>query len=334
MLAVVLLFLLGLTWWRSGRIAQKTISPLVMGTTSRLIAVGKPHRIDAALAAARRELDAVNSRMSTYDAQSELSRFNRAEAGVEVPLSDETLEVLRRAQQLSQQTRGAFDVTVRPLSRLWQQAEEAGQLPTADRVAGVLTCVGSDRLQIRTGSACKKTPGVEVTLDAIAKGHAIHRAVQALRRFDLVGGLVDVGGDIECFGRPLRAKAWRIAVQRPAADARLLVLECLPRDGTLAVCTSGDYRRFVVIEAQRYSHIIDPRSGQPAHSASSVTVVGPDAVLADGWATALSVMGPQEGLRRLPTQLGLEALLVSGPADAPKLHQTHGFRRYVASARP
>ena len=186
----------------------------------------------------------------------------------------------------------------------------------------------------RTQRSARRTPGVEVTLDAIAKGYAIHRAVQALQRFDLLGGLVDVGGDIECFGRPLQAEAWRIALQHPAADTQLLVLNCLPREGTLAVCTSGDYRRFVLIDGQRYSHIMDPRSGQPARAATSVTVVGPDAVSADGWATALSVMGPQEGLPRLPTEAGLEALLVSGPPDVPRLDQTPGFRRYVDPGGP
>ena len=166
-------------------------------------------------------------------------------------------------------------------------------------LAAARSHVGAEKLQLEAHRVRKTVPGVEITLDAIAKGYAIHQAVLKMQQFGLVGGLVDVGGDIECFGHPLQGNSWRIAVQHPAADAHLLVLECQPDNGTVAVCTSGDYRRFVELNGQRYSHIIDPRTGQPARTASSVTVIGPTAPLADGWATACSVLGPQDGTRLL-----------------------------------
>ncbi len=268
--------------------------------------------------------------MSTYLPDSDVSRFNRTAADTPVPLHRDTLRVLQLAKALSQQTDGAFDITVRPLSQLWRDAAKAGRRPTDEQLAGVRQQVGSEKLQIQADSATKSVNGLEVTLDAIAKGFAIHQAVLALQKFDLQGGLVDVGGDIECFGRPAEGDAWRIAVQHPSADTHLLVLELDAREQTIAVCTSGDYQRFMMIDGKRFSHIVDPRTGQPAQSATSVTVVGPSATITDAWATALSVLGPQEGIRYLPRESRLEALFLTGPNDTPHRQQTAGFQQFIS----
>jgi thiamine biosynthesis lipoprotein len=285
---------------------SRSAAPLVMGTTCRLVVVGPAGPLDAgqldgALLAARRELEAVERRMSTYDPDSELSRFNRSPIGQPMPLSPPTLEVLRAAAQLSRQTGGAFDVTMRPLGLLWREAGQRDQLPDSEELKRVRTQVGFQHVSLDADAASRQIAGLEISLDAIAKGYAIHRAIQAMQRFPLAGGLVDVGGDIECFGRPADAEYWRIAVQDPRSNGRLLTLrlggpDCPP----IAVCTSGDYQRFVTIRGHRYSHILDPRTGYPVERAASVTVIGPDATRADGWATALSVLGPDEGLRMLP----------------------------------
>jgi thiamine biosynthesis lipoprotein len=334
----LLLLVLGGLFWSIFRgrqsVAQKTITPLVMGTTSRLTAVGDARQLDAALSAAQAALESVNARMSTYLPESELSRWNRSETGTEIVLSSSTRNVLQQALVLSRQSDGAFDVTVRPLLRVWQKAGESGRLPNPEELAAAQARVGADKLQFEGPRVRKRAPGMEITLDAIAKGYAIHQAVLEMQQFGLVGGLVDVGGDIECFGRPLEGDSWRVAVQHPAADTHLLVLNCQTDDGTLAICTSGDYRRFVELNGQRYSHIIDPRTGQPARAASSVTVIGPTAPIADGWATACSVLGPQDGPRCLAQQPGLEALFVSGSPTAAQLVETPGFHRYIASSPP
>jgi thiamine biosynthesis lipoprotein len=268
--------------------------------------------------------------MSTYDSGSELSCLNRAATGERVPLSGSTVEVLEEARRLSERTGGAFDVTVRPLMKLWESSARRDRVPSAAELKTARRRMGLENLDLGPDSATKHLEALEISLDAIAKGYAIHRAVEAMRGHGLTGGLVDVGGDIECFGRPLDGRAWRIAVQHPRSADRLLTLELGGQLPGRAVCTSGDYRRYMTIAGRRYSHIIDPRSGRPAEAAASVTVIGPDAFQADGWATALSVLGPNQGLARLPVGNDWQALFVIDEAAGVAIRKSNGFDRYVA----
>ncbi|MCO6457734.1 MAG: FAD:protein FMN transferase [Pirellulaceae bacterium] len=324
--------------------AQRTITPLLMGTTSRLIAVGPADQLDAALQAALAELWRVESAMSTYDPGSELSRLNRAAAGKPVALSPATLEVLAAAGTLHAQSQGAFDATIKPLAELWAEAGRRNEPPRPEELAAARKLVGFENLSLLPGAAVKSDSGVSVSLDGIAKGYGIHRAILAMRQYPLVGGLVDVGGDVECFGRPAADSVWRIGVQHPRSGGQLGVLH-LGGAGhdTVAVCTSGDYRRYVTIGGRRLSHILDPRTGWPAEHAAGVTVVGPNAIDADGWATACAVLGPDDGLRLLANQPGLQALWAlqdesrsdrasdaGGNNRAPlTIRMSEGFRRYL-----
>jgi len=154
----------------------------------------------------------------------------------------------------------------------------------------------------------------------------------AMRAYGLVGGLVDVGGDVRCFGRRQDGRAWRVGIRNPfkpeAADL-LAMLRVTDR----AVCTSGNYFRFVEIGGRRYSHIIDPRPGpnmgMPADAIPSVTVLAPTAAVADAWATALSVLGP-EGLALLQHDSGVEAMVVTGGPEDYQTHSTGGLAQFMA----
>lgn len=321
---------------------QRVAQPVLMGTTCRLIAVGQPAEADAALQAALVRLESLEASLSTYREDSELSRFNAAEAGVEVPLSADCLVVLRAAQTLSDKTGGAFDVTMRPLGQLWAEAAKQDRLPDEAALRQTLAKIGSDKVVVGENSARKTVAGVQVTLDAIAKGYAIHRAAETMREFDLSGGLVEIGGDLECFGRPLDAGSWHVALQSPWDERETLVIlkkaeragdeladRESARDDTWAVCTSGNYRRFVTIQGRRYSHIVDPRTGRPADAWPSVTVVAGDAMTADGWATALSVLGPDEGLPLIAKEPAVEAFFVRGTAASPETRASPEWERFV-----
>jgi len=313
--------------------ASGTARPLgVMGTETELIAVCVPARpgvIGEALRQAEAALRDVEVRMSAHLSAGELGRLNDAPPGEVVPLSAETMRVLRLAHAFAAQTDGAFDVTCRPLIETWKQAGRAKRLPTDEEIAAALARTGWRNFELLDGGVRKLVDGAGVDLGGIAKGFGIDRAVEAMRQAGATGGLVNVGGDVACFGRRQDGRAWRIAVQSPFDASAIALLELT--DG--AVCTSGNYQRFVEIDGKRYSHIMDPRTGRPAEMTPSVTVTAPTAVTADAWATALSVLG-RAGLDRIPAGSGLEAMLVLGSPGDYRLHATAGLRRLLVEQPP
>ncbi|UCC67343.1 MAG: FAD:protein FMN transferase [Armatimonadota bacterium] len=293
-------------WVAVGRYPQG-----VMGTDCTLAAVvqeGEEGRAEQALDEAEAVLRGVESRMSTWLSDSEISRLNAAGAGEEVPLSPETLAVLRAAREAAGESEGAFDVTVRPLINLWRGAGERDRLPTEAEVAEARAASSWEMIELTEKGAIKRRAEASVDLGGVAKGYAIDRAIETLQRAGGGGGLVDVGGDLRCFGRPLEGEEWPVEVKDPFAEGNLGEL----RVRNAAVCTSGNYARFTVIGGKPYSHIIDSRSGRPAAAVPSVTVIAPEALTADVWATALSVLGVQ-GLERLPPEA--DAVMVLGDKE-------------------
>jgi thiamine biosynthesis lipoprotein len=314
----------------SQRIAVVRHPERVMGTACTLAAVVEGNgraRADQALDEAEAALRRVEALMSVWLSDSELSRLNAAGVGEEVPLAADTRSVLRAARDAARETGGAFDITVRPLISLWRRAGEDGQLPAEAAVADARAASNWDGIELTEAGARKLSPRTAVDLGGIAKGYAIHRAVEILRRAGLAGGLVDIGGDLECFGRPPEGERWPVEVKNPFGEGNLAKLRV--RGG--AVCTSGNYARFTTIGGKRYSHVIDPRTGWPADAVPSVTVVAPEALTADIWATALSVLGT-EGLAVLPD--GAEALIVLGEGDEARAVCTPRFRQLLEESPP
>jgi len=333
-LALIILVSVGL-WQTADRPARDRIAVVsrpqaVMGTSCMLAAITH-HRertgAEEALSQAERTLRAVEARMSDWLADSEVSRFNAASAGEEVPLSPYTLEVLRTAREASMQTDGAFDVTCGPVIQLWKQAGQRGAAPTETELAGARRMSKWDLIELRDTGAIKRSASASVDLGGIAKGYAIDRAAEALQRAGVAGGLVDIGGDLVCFGQQPDGQAWSVDVRNPFGSGPLAQLHIRGA----AVATSGNYARYAEIGGKRYSHIVDPRTGQPTKITQSVTVVAPAATTADIWATALSVLGP-EGLDQLPE--GIEVLMVVGVEDDYQVLCTSGFHDLIEKPLP
>jgi thiamine biosynthesis lipoprotein len=339
-LIVTLVVLVGVGLWKtSGRRAADRIAVVrqcraVMGTDCTLAAVvlrGGEGQAEDVLQEAEAVLRAAEARMSSWLKDSEIGRLGAAEAGQEVPLSPDTIEVLRIARRACQQTAGVFDVTCRPVVELWREAGKRGEVPSPSELAAARTASSWELIELTDRGAVKGRTTARVDLGGIAKGWAIDRAAEVLRRAGLSGGMVDVGGDLVCFGEPPeeghgRGSSWPVDVQNPLGPGYMAKL----RLSGGAVCTSGGYARFTEIAGRRYSHIIDPRSGLPAEAALSVTVVAADAVTADIWATALSVLG-REGLKRLPD--GVEAMLMVGTKDDHQIVCTASLRGMLDEKR-
>jgi len=305
----------------------------IMGTETELTAVALGSEDDkaaAALRGAEQALRDVEAKMSSWMEASELSRFNKVPAGQAAKLSETTLGLLRLSKQLAKQTDGAFDVTCRPILQIWRGAEKSKRLPTNLQIAAAIGKCGWDKIELQADSATKKVDGACIDLGGIAKGFGIDQALEALKAGGLTGGMVNVGGDVRCFGRRAGGGKWRIGVRGPFdGDPTFAIIEL----SNGAVCTSGNYERFFEIDSKRYSHIVDPRIGRPVTRAPSVTVVAPTATAADAWATALSVLG-DAGLELIGENSGLEAMLVIGGPKDYRLVMTRGFTKLLAKRPP
>ncbi len=281
------------------------------------------------------ELRAVNAEMSTYLEDSELSRFNRSEADVGFPASAHLLEVVALAKQVSEQSGGAFDVTVGPLVDAWgfgpgdpSQRHELGDA----EIAKLRAVVGDAKLSVdrAAGQLRKQAPALRVDLSAIAKGHGCDRVAAVLDAAGEGDYMVEIGGEVRVRGSNPKGEPWKVGIERPTADATgSRAVQAILRVRDVGVATSGDYRNYWERDGVRYSHTIDPRTGRPiTHALASVTVVHPtSAALADGWATALNVLGPDEGLA-LAEQLGLAAYFLVRTDDGFEARSTAAFAAY------
>jgi len=303
----------------------------IMGTLATVTAVARDLRTaSAAVEAGYSRLEDVNRLMSDYVDDSEIGRLNRFAGGPPLPVSAETYECVRRAVEFGRLTGGAFDLTCRPLIELWRKAAARGRLPTDPELAEARSRVGWDRVRLDTQARAIALPqaGMQIDLGGIAKGYALDLAAEAMRKAGAQAALVEVGGDVVAAGCSPEGRPWRVGVKHPFQTGLLLVLELSDR----AVATSGVQQRFFEIEGRRFSHIVDPRTGQPARQAPSVTVIAQDGITADAWATALSVLSVEEGRQLLAagTAPGVEAMWVSGSSAEPIITRTPGFEAYVA----
>jgi thiamine biosynthesis lipoprotein len=283
-------------------------------------------------AAVERALEAVDGSMSTWREDSELARFNRH--GTEpFAASDELLEVVEKAIEISQATGGAFDVTVGPLVDAWGFGSEVViGAPPDEQIERLLESTGTDRLALDTagGTLAKDRQDLRVDLSALAKGYAVDQVAAVLSEAGFSSFMVEIGGEVVTRGRKADGESWRIGVEVPDPERRA-VQTAVALDGA-ALATSGDYRNFRLEDGRRISHIIDPRTGRPVtHQLTSVSVIAPSCMIADAWATALTVLGPAEGTA-LARQQGLAALFIFRRDDGTLAEETTGgFETYVVA---
>ena len=302
----------------------------IMGTDCQLRVVVPADRDDAAAAAltgAEEALRDADRAMSTYISSSGLSRLNASTPGEPVFLGADILAVLNLSRQFTDLTDGAFDPTYSPVFLRWKHSARQGRLPTPEELAAADEASGWRRFEIQHDAVLRLHEDARIDLGGIAKGWAVDRAIDAMRRAGVTGALVNVGGDMRCFGDNVHGQPWRVGIENPfIPDKGRFVGALVIRDA--AVCTSGNYRRFSEIDGERYSHIVDPRTGRPVDAAPSVTVIAPSAAAADAWATALSVLGP-DGLELIPENTGIEAMLIIGDEDDYRFIRTDGFDAFL-----
>ena len=341
MLAIVavlaLLALLALLRARSGSPGVHDFTGRTMGTSYRVtVDASLSSRERRALAdTIRARLERVDRMMSTFDTASQLSRLNRRAPGEPMRVDRELIEVLALAADVAERSGGAFDPTVAPLVDAWGfgPADAPSRAPDDALLEALVGRVDYRRIELdaAAGTVTRTHAGTLVDLSAIAKGYGAEQVAEALLGLGLRSWLIEVGGELQA-GEPKRdGNAWHVGIERPAVGA--------PEPwGTvdlvdLAIATSGDYRNFIELEGTRYAHIVDPRTGRPVPwVGASVSVVHERAALADAWATALTVLGPEEGWR-LAVEEGLAALFLTASAGGPRARPTPAFRERVGFER-
>ncbi|HOW69935.1 MAG TPA: FAD:protein FMN transferase [Phycisphaerae bacterium] len=273
-----------------------------MGTAYTVKYAGRgrpvPGDLESLQEAVEGALRSVQQGMSVYLPDSELSRFNRHEDGSPFPMSAETFHVFRRAIQIGEESGGAFDITVGPIVNLYGFGPDPFRvnLPSEEELVALRPSIGYQKLELDSaaGTIRKRHSKVRCDLSAIAKGYGADRVAAVLDRRGMGDYMVEVGGEVRVRGCNLEGQPWRIAIERPVADD-VEIHRVVPLIDQ-AIATTGDYRVFYIRDGKRISHTIDPRTGRPVgHSLASVTVIADDGESADAWATALMVLGAEEG---------------------------------------
>jgi thiamine biosynthesis lipoprotein len=321
----------------AGSSPYESFTGQAMGTSYTVKIVDRPHEdsLQNIEALVRGEFERIEQIFSLYRADSELSRLNRAPANEWVTVSRDVVEVTAHAVRLAEQTGGTFDPTVGPLVQLWriQDLSAAWQPPTRDEIAAAKQAVGWRLVELRPEPLAvrKLAAGVEINLNALVEGWALDRLAALLQSRGSHSFLIELGGEFKAAGQRGDGRAWQIGLENPHEPG---ILYATVQVADAAVATSGDYRQARLHAGKSYSHILDPRTGAPIeHGLSAVTVLCEDAMTADGWATALMVLGPIEG-RKLADEHRLSASFVYGSQKPLKVELSRAAEGKVIVAMP
>jgi thiamine biosynthesis lipoprotein len=258
------------------------------------------------------EMARVDRLLSNHDPESELSALNREASRSPFRVSDELLDFVLQCRGLCDATERAFDPTVGPLVRAWGFFTSHPAKPSDTDIAAAKATSGFDKVQINEAARTVSfaAAGMEIDSGGIGKGYAVDRAVQVLRKLDVEAVLVSAGGStMYALGRPPDRPGWRIAIRNPAGTQRPLAV--VPLSGS-SLSTSGVSEKSVQAGSRRYSHIFDPRTGEPVEGMCQVTVVAPRATESDAYTKAAFVL-PRDSLTELfRRQPGLHALRKEG----------------------
>jgi thiamine biosynthesis lipoprotein len=269
-----------------------------------------------------KELERLERLLNYYSEDSEVSLINK-NAGIKpVKVSKETIEIIDKAIYVSENTDGAFDITVGPVIALWDFQKKA--LPDDRIIKEKLKLVGYKNIVINKDDSTVfiKKKGAEVNLGGIIKGYAADKAVEVLKNSNIKSGIVAIAGDIKTFGTGPDGKFWKLGIQNPRQKGKNDEILATVELSDIAISTSGDYVRFFIKDGKRYHHLLNPKTGYPAYGCQSITIIAKDSVLADGFATGIFIVGPQKGMDIIKRS-GFDGVIVDKDG---KIHVTKGIK--------
>ena len=279
-------------------------------------------------------LNEVDQAMSTWDSESELSRFNAGPDLIATWISPNTMTVIGEALSVAEISGGAFDPTILPLVELWGfGSTPQGEIPNSKAIDAALENIGWQKVTAEGTWLQRESTSIQLDLSGIAKGWGTDQAGEALSAAGWDSWLVEVGGEIRCQGMGPDETPWRIGLDRPLTGGLPgEQFQAIVELKTSSIATSGDYRNWRNVEGQRLSHTLDPRTGQPVnHNLASATVIAAKCVKADAFATAVCVLGAEVGLKLVESLEGVEAFLVVRDGEEFQEISSSGF---PATIRP
>ena len=306
---------------------------ILMGTRFEITAISdSEENSKKAVNAGIREISRIESLISSWDENSQTSSINRKAGKEPVKVDKELFDLIYRSQKISNLTQGAFDISFASIEKLWKFDGSMTQLPSPEEIERSVRYIDFRNIILDKDNSTVflKNEGMRIGFGAIGKGYAANRARKVMEEMGIEHGVVNAAGDLTAWGTQGNGEPWKVGISKP--DDLKTVIDWLTVSDN-AVVTSGDYEKFVELEGRRYSHIIDPRTGYPTTGIKSVTIICPDAELADGLATSVFVMGPEKGLALINLLKGIECLIIT---DDNKLitSQLLDLNYYDASTDP
>jgi len=298
-----------------------------MGT---LVEITIPHQSSpenlSAVDKAFDEIKRIEKLMSSHIKSSEVSQINKNAGGEYITVSPETIKLIQEGIRWGEMSQGIFDITIGPLIRLWDFDGGQNTIPDVDSVEATIPLVDYKNIQFKGSKIRLKLPGMALDMGGIAKGYAVDKATEILKKSGVKGAILNAGGDLMAFGNRNDKDPWVIGLQHPRKPEEISASFAtnISSKGT-AVATSGDYQKFLIVDGKRYSHILDPQTGMSNSEVISATVTASSVMQADILATIAFIMGPNKGKEFLKRLDGVEAMWIDNNQE--KIF-TEGFQSH------
>lgn len=294
----------------------------IMGTLVEISVYEKDKEVaNKAIAKSFNEMSRLESIMSSYKPNSEISKFNiSADIKRGIHVSTDLFKVIQRGIHWGKLSNGAIDISIGPAVKLWNFDSESPSLPDSNILINAIKFIDYRNVSTDSNRISLNKKGMSLHLGAIGKGYAVDCAVNILKNFGIKSGLINAGGDLMAFGLKGRIKPWRIGIQHPRHPEKIIAsLDVKDK----AVATSGDYQKYFMIGKKRYHHILNPKNGRPAANTMSATVMANTVTDADALSTALFILGAKKGIKFINSLEEVEGMILSSTGS---IDFSSGFR--------
>ena len=329
--ALLVLGTIGILARHNRAIPYRTASGLIFGTVYNIT-----YQYDSDLKSEiEAELKRFDGSLSPFNDTATITRINRNE---DIIPDTFFINVFRRSMEISQETGGAFDITVAPLANAWGFGFKKGAFPDSAMIDSLLDITGYSKVSLSAeGKVIKQDPRIMLSCSAVAKGYAVDVIAQLLEKKGIGNFMVDIGGEVVVRGKNSKMNAWRIGINKPVDDSLSVnqELQTVLAISDVGMATSGNYRNFYYKGGKKYAHTIDPRTGYPVqHSILSSTVIAKDCASADAYATAFMVMGLDSAKAFCEAHPELDAYFIcSGEGDKYETYFTDGMKKFIINEK-